>query len=182
MKLRKIIEWLPPKLQEVIDYQEISEAFENKYNEQLQSIERMKDNTNLLKMDEETIKYYENMLGIEPSATATLEERRYTIWLKKTLKTPYTEQWLRHWLDNLLGKNKYKLNMTFQKHLILQIALSNEKNFESVKQLLETVVPAHISFMIGYLYNTYGEIKSKSYTYASLKSMTYKEIKEKEDM
>ena len=111
MKLRKIIEWLPPKLQEVIDYQEISNAFEFKYDEESEYLDRLKDNTNLLKMDEETTKYYEDMLGIEPSATATLEERRYTIWLKKTLKTPYTEQWLRHWLDNLLGENKYKLNM-----------------------------------------------------------------------
>ena len=160
--MRKVIDYIPYELQNVKDYQQISIALESYFDEKNAEIDQLNNNRNILTSDEETIKMYENILNIVPTSDETLDERRYAIWLKMTAKLPYTEQWLRHWLTDLLGKNNYELTFDYNGYsFLLKISLSNKHNFNAVTNLLDTITPAHINYIITYLYNSWEQVKNK---------------------
>ena len=180
--MRKIIEYLPPKMQEIIDYIEISNAIEAYYDKLCADLQQLKLNTEYLTMDEESVIKHEKELGIVPSATATLSERRYNIWLQYTTETPYTEQWLRQWLNRMAGQDNYKLDFMYNQYkFILKLTLSNEKNFEAINTLLNAVVPAHILYILTYLYNTWSEVLNIG-IWENVKKYTWEEILKSEDI
>ena len=181
--MKRIIEYIPYELQGIIDYQEIANAVDNYYSIKIDELEQLKNNRNILKCDEETIRYYESILNITPKSDATLDERRFTIWLKMNNKIPYSEQWLRHWLTNILGIGNYDLTFDYADYsFILKISLSNQNKFDTVVALLDTIVPAHIAYTITYLYNTWELVFNKG-TWNDIKEFgTWNDIMMSEDL
>ena len=160
--MKRTIEYIPYEMQGIIDYQEIANAVDNYYSIKADELEQLKNNRNILKSDEETIRYYEELLNIIPKSDETLDERRFAIWLKMNNKIPYSEQWLRHWLTSILGIDNYKLTFNYADYsFILRISLSSQNKFDIVSAMLDTIVPAHIAYIIAYLYNTWEEVKNK---------------------
>lgn len=160
--MSRIIDDIPYELQGVKDYQQIGLAVDSYTDTLFEELEQINKNRNILTADEDTIKMYEEILAIIPQADATLEERRYAIWLRMTSKIPYTEQWLRHWLNNLLGKDNYALVFDYANYsFTLKITLSDSKNFESIVTMLDTIVPAHINYIVTYLYNNWQQVKNR---------------------
>ena len=152
--MRKVIDYIPYELQKVKDYQQISIALESYFDDKNAEIDQLNKNRNILTANEETIKKYEELLNIIPSSDATLDERRYAIWIKMTTKIPYTEQWLRHWLTELLGNKGYALYFKYYDYSFLLIVfLRSKKNFSAIGGMLDAIVPAHINYLI-----TYGDV------------------------
>ena len=181
--MKKIIEYIPYELQDIVDYQEIANAVENYYLLKVDELEKLKDNINILKCDEATVIYFENLLDIIPKSDATLDERRYSIWLKMNSKIPYTEQWLRHWLTNILGDNNYKLEFDYGDYsFILKMTLSSQNKFDTVVAMLDTVVPAHINYIVTYLYNTWEQVYNKGTWQDILDFGTWNDVLMSEDL
>ena len=174
--MSRIIDDIPYELQGVKDYQQIGLAVDSYAELLFEELEQINKNRNILTADDDTIKMYEEILDIIPQADATLEERRYAIWLRMTSKIPYTEQWLRHWLNNLLGKNNYLLVFDYANYsFILKITLSDSKNFDSIVAMLDTIVPAHINYIVTYLYNTWEEAYEK-YNWETMNHWTWEDV------
>lgn len=174
--MKKTIEFIPYELQNVIDYQEIGNAIDNYCDIKLAELEQIKRNRNIFTADEETIKQYEILLNIVPEASATLDERRYAIWLKLITKIPYSEQWLRHWLTKLLGRENYSLTFDYSNYsFILKIGLNNTYNYNKIVEMLDTIVPAHINYIVTYLYNDWQEAYEK-YDWETISNWTWEDV------
>ena len=179
--MKQIIEYIPYELQGVKDYQEISKAMGNYCQIKFDELDQLAKNRNILTSDEDTIKQYEEMLGIIPKTDATLDDRRYAIWLKMNSKIPYTEQWLRHWLTNLLGADNYRLTFNYGSYsFLLKIALSNANKYDTVVNMLDAIVPAHLNYIITYLYNTWEEGYS-NYNWETAKQWTWEDALKNEN-
>ena len=181
--MNRIIDDIPYELQGVKDYQQIGLAVDSYTESLFEELEQINKNRNILTADDDTVKMYEEILVITPQSDATLEERRYAIWLKMTSKIPYTEQWLRHWLNNLLGKDNYSLVFDYANYsFTLKITLSDSKNFDSIVAMLDTIVPAHINYIVTYLFNTWQQVKNRG-TWQDIKDFgTWEDIRKSEDL
>lgn len=173
----QVMDFIPIEHSDKLDYQQIGVAVDNNIDNLIAKVGQMKLNMCPLTADEETIAKAEKRYGITPTSSATLNQRRYAVWVRRTTKVPYTDQWLRHWLKGTLSID-FQLIMSPSTHtFILYLAVEDENNFESVSALLDEVVPTHIGFIITYLYNTYGDIKNANKTYGDLQNKTFDHIR-----
>ena len=77
----------------------------------------------------------------------------------------------------LCGENGYKLVLDIEKYtMTVKVALISKNMMESVKALLEQVVPCNILLEVGLLYNTYQFLEA--YTYEQLGTYTYGDLRE----
>lgn len=118
----------------------------------------------------------EKILGIKPSGTADIEDRRFEV-LARWYDTPvYTETSLRNKLDSMLGKGNYSLDIDLNNKTIkCGVELTRKLMFMTVQVLLEQMVPLDYIISIGLRYNQYK--KYKPYTYGQLRAYTYSQLK-----
>ena len=174
--MKKIIEYIPYELQGIIDYQEIANAIESYYSIKIDELEQIKKNRNIFKCDEETIIYYETLLNIIPKSDATLDERRFAIWLKMNNKIPYSEQWLRHWLNGLVGSKNYELVFNYANYSgTLRVTSPSENNYNSIVTMLDLIMPAHIR--LDFIQAKYRELKKSHNVYKVIKIKRVETIK-----
>ena len=89
---------------------------------------------------------------------------------------PYTVDTLKKSLLSLCGADGYILKLYPNEYkLIVKLALSNENNFESVKALLDKMLPANIVKSV-VTFNTHHILKDV--TYEQLATLTHKGVRE----
>lgn len=125
------------------------------------------------------IKKYEQLLGITPFATDTLEDRRSRILNKWNAKLPFNYKYLDNRLTETLGKGKYKLEMPEPYTLNVKLAISRQAYVAEVSDMIRKTIPANIDCYITVMWNTHG--KYKTYTHGSMSAYTHNELKTKED-
>ena len=119
----------------------------------------------------------EKMLGITPYATDTLEDRRFRLFVRYNENMPYTRASLKNLLMSLCGENGYKLVFITRKFTVsVKVALTAKKQEDSVKELLERILPYNTIFTVELLYNTWE--KARPYTWGALSDITWNEMKE----
>ena len=116
------------------------------------------------------------MLKIIPKSDATLDERRFAIWLKMNNEIPYSEQWLRHWLNGLVGSENYELVFNYANYSgTLRVTSPSENNYNSIVTMLDLIMPAHIR--LDFIQAKYRELKKSHSIYKVIKIKRVETIK-----
>lgn len=119
----------------------------------------------------------EKMIGITPYATDTLEDRRFRLLSRYNENTPYTRKSLINMLETLCGKDGYSLTFITSEFTVkVKVALTVKKQADSVRELLERILPYNMVFSVELLYNTWRQLKP--FTWAQANPLTWKELKE----
>ncbi len=119
----------------------------------------------------------EKMLDITPYATDTLADRRFRLLSRYNENTPYTKKSLVNMLETLCGKDGYQLTILTSEFTVkVRVALTVRKQTDSVRELLERILPYNMVFSVELLYNIWQQFKS--YTWAETEKFTWTELKE----
>lgn len=141
-----LISYLPQILQ---DKEEYIKAF-NADNKEIRILhDKLDDVLNDQFLEDLTItgiKRWEKIMSIVPKSNETLEDRRFRIFSKYISKLPYSEKFLRNWLDNIVGEGNYELtinNSTYNIHL--ESDARNQDWFEEVHSFVSSVKPCNMT-------------------------------------
>ena len=105
---RKLLDYLPPVLREVAEFQAINEANEPELVLAWDALELVMDNQFLDSADENGVRMWEWELKIRPKDTDSLELRKMRIRAMWGMQPPYTLPWLRKWITGLCGEQGHQ--------------------------------------------------------------------------
>ena len=118
----------------------------------------------------------EEMLGITPFATDTMDDRRFRLFSRYMEDIPYTRKSLINMLTSLCGEDGYQLVITTGSFSVsVKVALTAKKQVDSVRELLERILPYNMTFTVDLLYNTWGQIGA--YTHVQLSVYTHNQLR-----
>lgn len=172
---RKLIDYLPPFVQNFKEMSAIMDTEQPEFELAWQNAENTLADQFVTTATINGVKRFEKIYNIIPKATDTLEERRFVILSKKNEKPPYTMGALINVLNALCGEGGYTLYMnTNDYEVVVKLALGNEKNYATVVDLLDRILPANLVRKVS-TYNTYMVLKN--YTHGQLAQYTYEEVR-----
>ena len=156
---RKLLNYLPPVLRGVREFQVINEATEPETIKAWNAINQVLANQFLEDADEAGVAIWERELQLYPRDTDTLEARKVRIKAKWNLKLPYTVPWLRNWLAGLCGPAGYDL--TVMDHTVsIQLdygALPDANTMASeILDMLLTVKPSNMRVLMAACLQSWG--------------------------
>lgn len=143
------------------------EAVENAYNDQF-----------LYTMGENGIKRWENMLGVTPLDTDTIEDRRFRIINRVNAQLPYTYRMLEYHLNQMCGTNGY--TMSYDKNtwtLRIRVSLEKRNQYSEVLRLVTEMIPMNILLDYSLLYNSHKVLAA--FTHKQLSANTHNELRNK---
>lgn len=106
MNDRKLIDYLPPVLQAVLEYVQITGAQQPEFELAWDALNLVMDNQFIDTATEEGVAVWEKELNIVPLNTETLEERKQRIKTAWTYGVVYTYNWLVNWLKTSCGDTR----------------------------------------------------------------------------
>ena len=136
---------LPEYFRPVIEFGEILKAHGYSLNKIDETSEKVKDNNYIATCDEETIAYYEKLLGITYQFGDDLEYRRARVLQKYNTIAPFPIRFLQDKLTELYGEDGYEISVDSAACKI-KIKVSSDRYgaIDLLYNLLWDVVPAHI--------------------------------------
>lgn len=102
---RRLIDYLPPILREVSEFQAINTANEPEIKAAWDALARVMANQFIDSADEMGVTKWEKQLKIFPKGTDTMDARKARIKAIWNRELPYTITWLRNWLAGICGSN-----------------------------------------------------------------------------
>ena len=140
---RRLLNYLPPVLREVLEFQTINRANEPEISLAWDALSRVLANQFLEDADEYGVAIWEKELGIRPKDTDTLEARKVRIKSMWNLELPYTLPWLRRWLSSVSEGMPFE---AYTKDYTLHILTEWDRDgqVDSIKNILEHTVPANM--------------------------------------
>ena len=105
---RRLLNYLPPVLREVLEFQAINEANEPEISLAWDALALILANQFLDTADHNGVSVWEKELRILPKDTDTLEVRKARIKAMWNLELPYTVPWLKNWLTGICGPTGHK--------------------------------------------------------------------------
>lgn len=145
-------------------------------------IQMMEDETEVLfnnqfisSSDVKGIKRYEKMLGMQPFADDTLEDRRFKVLSKWNRMIPYTKVTLRKKLAVLCGEDGYTLDIYPEKIITVRVALKSKRNLNEVRAMLEEFVPCNMIIDLDLLYNQHSVLHK--FTHKQLGAWSHRQIR-----
>lgn len=142
---RKLINYLPPVLREVLEFQAINEANEPEISAAWDALDRLMANQFLDTADDAGVSIWEQELGIHPKDTDTLEVRKIRIKSMWNMNRPYTITWLRQWLAAVAEGLPYEAKVRDGYTLDITTQWDKDGQVESIKNLLEQgIIPANL--------------------------------------
>lgn len=136
------------------------------------ALDTLDNNLAISTAEESGIVMREKLLNIQPSDTATLEDRRLEVLLKWYSVPPYTENALRRRLDTALGADNYVLTVDLDFKLVdCKIELTRKSMMNSIKTMLDDMVPLDYLLNVELRYNQHQLLRS--YTHERLNIYTH---------
>lgn len=170
-------EYLPVSLKNVREISEIMRVETSEVRALWQSCEKCLDDQFLSESTEYGIARREKMLGITPYVTDTLEDRRFRLLSRYNESRPYTRRSLENLISSLCGTNGYALLFKTNEFTVcVKVALTSKKQEESIRELLERILPYNMVFTVELLYNTWEKVRP--YTWSALSGMSWEGMKE----
>ncbi len=148
---RHLLEYLPPVLRQVLDFQQINAASEPEIRLAWQGLGRVLGNQFLEEADAAGLAVWERELGIYPKAGDGLAVRRARIKAGWNRKPPYTLRWLREWLDSLGGAEGHSETVegyTLNIQLDYDLLPEPNKLVQELLGLLLSIRPANLLVQI----------------------------------
>lgn len=142
---KQMIEYLPPILRRVYEFQLLSEAEQAEVDRYDTATKAVLNNQFIADAEESGIERYESILGILPKATETLEERRFRVLSIINEQLPFTMARLHQHLATLCGEGGYSLLLDAGAYtLSVLVELVSKNNYTDVLKLLGRVLPANL--------------------------------------
>lgn len=168
---RHLLNYLPPVLREVLEFQIINGANEPEISLAWDAITRVLANQFLEDADEDGVAVWEQELRLFPKDTDTLEARKARIKAKWNLELPYTLRWLKNWLAGLCGPNGHSVSLqdyTLDIQLDYTVLPEADRLAGEILDMLLTVRPENIHILMTALLQSTGGVRLGAYTERSL--------------
>jgi hypothetical protein len=126
--------------------------------------------------DEDGIVRFERIMSVVPNSNDTLEDRQFRCISKWNQTIPYNYKVLDEKLALLCGEGMYQLIVDFpNQRVFIKLALANKNQFQSVVDLVYSIVPCNMLIDISIMYNTY-ELLSKL-THEQMSAYTHEQLR-----
>lgn len=140
----KLIEYMPPFLRTVREFNVIFEAEDAEVDNLKNEISRLLKEVIVKTAESYGLERYEKIYHIK-NVAETLEARRMTILLRMNNRTQYTYKWLINTLNEAIGKENYVITTDFKNYKMhIEIALNYTEAAEILKRDLVKQIPANI--------------------------------------
>ena len=175
-----LTEYVPDVLKDVREMRAIMEAETPEVQALWDACEDCMNDQFLSEATENGIARREKMLGMSPFATDTLDDRRLRLLSRYNENIPYTRRSLGALLESLCGGRGYVLSILTGTFTVkVQVALSAKKQVDTVREMLERILPYNMVFTVTLLYNTWAKAK-QNYRWNDVKTKTWKALREEE--
>ena len=139
---------LPEYFRPIIEFREILKAHGSSLDKLDETSEKVKDNNYIATCDEETIAYYEKLLGVTYRFGDTMEYRRARVLQKYNTIVPFSIEFLRDKLTELYGEDGYEMSVDSAAcKLKIKVTSDRYGAIDLLYDLLWDVVPAHIQIL-----------------------------------
>jgi len=144
-----LINYLPDIYKGILEFNEIARVENISFDEFQSQVDKVFNNQFVLTMDEEGIKQYESRFGIKANmATESLEFRRQRILNRLVTAPPFTFNYLKGRLNEILGPGKWNAYIDYENFtLYLESSASNQGWFHEVQITMNQIKPAAIVFI-----------------------------------
>ena len=146
---RKLIEYLPYVVRDYSEFQGLTAGEQPEFEQAWNRADELLDNQFVLTAGNLGLSRWEEILGIVPKATDTLDDRRFRVLTRLNEELPY--------------------------ELIVKIGLAAKRNFSDVEALLERVSPENLILSLSQLYNTHAELAR--FTHAQLAAYPHHDLR-----
>lgn len=138
---RKLIDYLPPVLQSVMEFAAITDAQQPEIEAVWDALDLVMNNQFIDTATEAGVKLWEQELGIVPLASDTLEDRKARILFQWNNHSPYTMKYLKEKLYEVCGDN-YEIELNdYTLKILTHLSVYGE--IENIQTLSENI-PANI--------------------------------------
>lgn len=144
-----LLDYLPPVLSEIDEVQHLARTENPEFNLLWEAFERLMKDQFITEATESGIARWEKILNIHPSSDSTLEDRRWEILNRTNMKIPYTMTMLKNKLNLMYGGNVKVELISDTYTLIVRIPISEVKQLETVRNMLNVIVPANLFIDLG---------------------------------
>lgn len=168
---RKLLDYLPPVLREVMEFQAINEANEPEISLAWDALSLVMANQFLDTADSTGLSVWERELKIYPKDTDTLETRRARIKAMWNLELPYTLPWLKNWLTSICGPTGHEeivADYTINIQLDYNALPDADSLAQEILNMLLAVRPENIHILMTALLQSTGGVRLGAYTERSL--------------
>lgn len=158
---RRLVNYLPPVLREVLEFQTINAANEPEISLAWDAMALVLANQFLDSADENGVAKWERELKIYPKDTDSLEVRKARIKAKWNLELPYTIPWLKNWLASICGPTGYELTIEdYTVNIQLDYGALPDANAlsDEILEMLLTVRPSNMRVLMTAFLRSYGFI------------------------
>lgn len=171
---RQLIDYLPPFIQNYAEIKQIMNAEQPDIEGLWSSVEGVMNDQFVTEASENGVKRWESILDITPKGTYTLEERKFNVLVRLNEQLPYTIDTLKTSLESLCGADGYVLKLDPNAYdLIVKLALKNDNNVETVRILLDKILPANI---VKHVVTFNNHKLLKEFTHGQLAAYTHQEL------
>ena len=174
---RKLIDYLPQILREVREFGSIVQVEQPEVVSLWTELDNVLDDQFINDATENGVKRWENILGIYPKATESLDTRKFRVLTRLNEQLPYTYKGLQQQLISLCGDNGYTIELKKDDYtLIIKIKLYAKNKYDEIKSMLARIVPANIVVDLSILYNSHKELSTL--THSQLSTYTHEQLRE----
>lgn len=168
---RKLLDYLPPVLREVLEFQAINAANEPEISIAWDALALVLANQFLDTATASGVAVWERELNIRPKDTDTLEVRKARIKALWNLELPYTLPWLRNWLAGLCGPDGHAVSLkdyTLDIQLDYTILPEPGRLAAEILEMLLTIRPENLVILMTSLVQSTGGVRLGAHTERSL--------------
>ena len=167
---RKLIEYLPPVLREVLEFKAINSACEPEIFIAWDALALVMANQFLDTADENGVRVWEQELRIYPKDTDSLEVRKARIKATWNLELPYTLPWLKNWLTSICGPTGHEETVsdyTINIQLDYTVLPNADSLAAEILDMLLKVRPASMRVLMTSFLQSYGTLAQGAFSETS---------------
>lgn len=134
------------------EFKQIAVAENPEFNKLTECLQKCLQDSFINDATEYGVSRWESMLGIVPSPSDTLKERKVRVMTYLNIRLPYTWRVLKQMLTSFVGENNFTMKYINDiSKLIIRIKVDTEGTYYTVSDLLNNVVPQNVYIDLGYL-------------------------------
>lgn len=159
-----LLEQLPPWYREILDYQEMCKTEQAQFDLLSQEINAVADNFFIQTMDLDAVSMWEAVLRITPDLTTeNLAFRRSRILLRLSTRPPFTMEFLRRKLDEIIGPGNWTAYVDYPNYTLYIETEGTERSYQvELSTTIGRIKPAHIAYIYTPIYRDIGLVLSET--------------------
>ena len=144
-----IIEYLPPFLQEYLQYKLLMYTEDIEFQNIFINLNKIEQNQFIFSLDDEGLKRFEKMLNIYSQSNESMEIRRMKVLSKWNEHEVYTFDFLKSKLDVICGKENYDIIEDFKNYrLEIHTYLSEIGEVTELERVIDSIIPCNLVVVI----------------------------------